>query len=268
MKIINFYWKIYYTMPPSIPEKPQGKSDENLNIVDQSAQDKLPVLIDPQYLPDFQKRLDDFLSKLDEKAKWELENNIIAQFLEFPFLKLQFFKTNILLWPAILSPQEKELYGKLYLLAKLSFPDLTEITNIEITVLIEKIWDIIYKKYGSSRAVRNKNPWNLRMNGDLGKDKGGFAIFSTLEAGWTAFITMVEKWQTGASKVYKPTYNLLQWAKKYDPWNPNYAKKLAQYLGIPITTQLKNIPVDALAKGIVHHEDGKCYKALKDKGII
>jgi len=27
---------------------------------------------------------------------------------------------------------------------------------------------------------------------------------------------------------------------------------LAQYLGIPITTQLKNIPVDALAKGIVH----------------
>lgn len=56
-------------MPSSIPEKPQGKSDENLNIVDQSAQDKLPVLIDPQYLPDFQKRLDDFLSKLDEKAK-------------------------------------------------------------------------------------------------------------------------------------------------------------------------------------------------------
>jgi hypothetical protein len=55
------------------------------------------------------------------------------------------------------------------------------------------------------------------MNGDLGKDKGGFAIFSTLEAGWTAFITMVGNWQTGASKVYKPTYNLLQWAKKYDP---------------------------------------------------
>jgi len=43
------------------------------------------------------------------------------------------------------------------------------------------------------------------MSGDLGKDKGGFAIFSTLEAGWNAFITMVEKWQTGASKVYKPT---------------------------------------------------------------
>ena len=41
------------------------------------------------------------------------------------------------------------------------------------------------------------------MSGDLGKDKGGFAIFSTLEAGWNAFITMVEKWQTGASKVYK-----------------------------------------------------------------
>ena len=55
------------------------------------------------------------------------------------------------------------------------------------------------------------------MNGDLGKDKDRFAIFSTLEAGWAAFTNMVKKWQSGASKVYKPTYNLLQWAQKYDP---------------------------------------------------
>jgi len=43
---------------------------------------------------------------------------------------------------------------------------------------------------------------------------------------------------------------------------------LAQYLGIPITTQLKNIPVDALAKGADVYITRKCYKALKDKGII
>ena len=255
-------------MCPSPLEKYQETGSENLNIVDQSTQNKLLVLTKPQYLSDLQKRQDDFFSKLDEKAKWELENNIIAQFLEFPFLKLQFFKTNILLWSTILSPQEKDLYGQLYLLAKLSFPDLTEITNTEITVLIEKIWDIVYKKYGTSRAVRNKNPWNLRMNGDLGKDKKWFAIFSTLEQGRDAFINMIRRRKNGESKIYKPTYNLVQWAKKYDPWNPSYAKKLAQYLSVPITTQLKDIPVEILAKAIVHHEDGNCYKALRDKGII
>jgi len=257
-------------MSPSILEKSQETSSKNLNLIDQSAQNELPiVLAKPKYLSDLEKKQEESLSRLDEKTKTELKNTYLSQLQQVPFLNLAiFFKTKLLSGLTNFTPQEEIWYSQLYYLAKLSSPEGAAISNDQIVRQIESVWDKSYLRYGNSRAVRNKNPWNLRMNGDLGKDKGGFAIFSTLEAGWTAFITMVGNWQSGVSKVYKPTYNLLQWAKKYDPWNPNYAKKLAQYLGIPITTQLKNIPVDALAKGIVHHEDGKCYKALKDKGII
>ena len=257
-------------MPPSILEKPKEESDKNLDIVGQLAPKEL-LCVGPKspYLSDIQERQEKQLLCLDEKTKTELKNTYLSQLQQVPFLNLAvFFKTKLLSGLTNFTPQEENWYGQLYFLAKLSSPEGGAISNDQIVRQIESVWDKSYLRYGNSRAVRNKNPWNLRMNGDLGKDKGGFAIFSTLEAGWTAFVTMVGNWQTGASKVYKPTYNLLQWAKKYDPWNPNYAKKLAQYLGIPITTQLKNIPVDALAKGIVHHEDGKCYKALKDKGII
>lgn len=56
-------------MCPSPLEKYQETGSENLNIVDQSTQNKLLVLTKPQYLPDLQKRQDDLFSKLDEKAK-------------------------------------------------------------------------------------------------------------------------------------------------------------------------------------------------------
>ena len=257
-------------MPSSILEKSQEISDKNPNIVDQESQNKLLcVSSKPQYLSDLEKKQEDSLSRLDEKTKTELKDTCLSQLQKVPFLDLASFKTKLLLGLTNFTPQEEIWYGQLYSLAKLSSPEGGAISNDQIVRQIESVWDKSYLRYGNSRAVRNKNPWNLRMNGDLGKDKDRFAIFSTLEAGWAAFTNMVKKWQSGASKVYKPTYNLLQWAQKYDPKNSsNYAKKLAQYLGVPITTQLKNIPVDALAKGIVHHEDGKCYKALKDKGII
>ena len=107
------------------------------------------------------------------------------------------------------------------------------------------------------------------MKGDKGKDKDGFAIFSTLEAGWKAFITMVGNWQTGESTRYFPNDNLLQWAQKYDPKNSSkYARNLARHLGVPIKTRLQDISVDVLAKGIAQLEDGNCYRALKAKGII
>lgn len=257
-------------MPSSILEKSQEISDKNPNTVEQSDQNKLStVLAKPKVLSDIEKKQEDSLSRLDEKTKTELKDTCLSQLQKVPFLDLASFKTKLLLGLTNFTPQEEIWYGQLYSLAKLSSPEGGAISNDQIVRQIESVWDKSYLRYGNSRAVRNKNPWNLRMNGDLGKDKDRFAIFSTLEAGWAAFTNMVKKWQSGASKVYKPTYNLLQWAQKYDPKNSsNYARKLAEYLGVPITTQLKNIPVDALAKGIVHHEDGKCYKALKDKGII
>ena len=113
------------------------------------------------------------------------------------------------------------------------------------------------------------------MKGDLGKN-GEYAKFSTLEAGWNTLTKMVRRWTTGGSNVYKPYFSLLKWAQKYEGKNgSDYASKLAQYLNDTLkplrfgtNTQLKNIPRDALAKAIAFHEDGKCYQALKDKGII
>lgn len=114
------------------------------------------------------------------------------------------------------------------------------------------------------------------MRGDSGKkDDRKFAIFSTLEAGWAALTNMVQRWTTGGSSVYKPYFSLRQLAAKYCPRNPDYAGNLARYLNKTLktsifntNTQLKNIPRDALAKAIAFHEDGNCYQALKDKGII
>ena len=109
------------------------------------------------------------------------------------------------------------------------------------------------------------------MRGDSGKkDDRKFAIFSTLEAGWAALTNMVQRWKTeGGSTVYKPYFSLLKMAQKYEGKNGlDYARKLARYLGVRITTQLKDIEVGDLAKAIAFHEDGACYQALKDKGII
>ena len=116
------------------------------------------------------------------------------------------------------------------------------------------------------------------MRGDGGKkDEKKFAIFSTLEAGWNALTNMVTRWQTeGGSDVYKPYFSLLKMAQIYEGKNgSDYARKLASYLNDTLkplrfntNTQLKNIPTGALAKAIAFHEDGNCYQALKDKGII
>ena len=112
------------------------------------------------------------------------------------------------------------------------------------------------------------------MSGDLGKN-GEYAKFSTLEAGWNTLTKMVRRWTTGESDAYKPYFSLLKMAQKYEGKNGlDYARKLARYLGVRITTQLKDIEVGDLAKAIAFHEDGDCYKALvatgiiKDKGII
>lgn len=265
-------------MPPfknDIPwtnyENPKEKN-KNPDIVDPPTQKALDALLTKyksEYLSELEKPLDQMIKNLDAQAKSELQTKYLAELKKVKVLDLQvFLKTKLLAGLPTLTPQEKIWYGQLYFLAKRSSPDNTEVTLDQILQQIDHLWELNYSKFGNSRAVRNKNPGNLRMNGDAGKDKGWFAIFSTLEAGWSAFTSMISKWQTGMSKIYKPTFTLIQWAKKYDPSNPHYATKLAQYLWVSIKTQLKDIASDTLAAAIVHHEDGKCYNALKAKGII
>lgn len=256
-------------MPPSKTENPLENKD-NQNIVDSWTQRSLiDISTKSEYLTKLERALDQTFAKLNPQAKSELQTKYLAELKKVKFLDLQvFLKTKLLAGLPTLTPQEEIWYSQLYFLAKRSLPDNAEVTSDQILQQIDHLWDLNYPKFGNSRAVRNKNPGNLRMNGDVGKDKGWFAVFSTLEAGWSAFTSMINKWQTGMSKIYKPTFTLIQWAKKYDPSNPHYATKLAQYLWVSIKTQLKDIASDALAAAIVHLEDGECHKALKAKGII
>lgn len=262
-------------MPPFKIENPWGnrenqeKKDKNQSTVDLSTQKVWNVFSDkPEYLAKLEKVQDQILANLDSQTKSELQTKCLAELKKVKFLDLLFLKTKLLAGLPTLNHQEEVCYGQLYCLVKISSLDNTEVTSDQILQQIDHLWDLNYPKFGNSRAVRNKNPGNLRMKGDVGKDEDWFAVFSTLEAGWSAFTSMISKWQTGMSKIYKPTFTLIQWAKRYDPSNPHYATKLAQYLWVSIKTQLKDIASDTLAAAIVHHEDGKCYNALKAKGII
>ena len=270
-------------MPPFKIENPDNKNknqdnkDKNQNTndipwtnIDSWTQKSLiDISNNPKYLPKLKEALEKTFADLDAQAKSELQTKYLAELKKVKSLDLQvFLKTKLLAGLPTLTPQEEIWYSQLYFLAKRSLPDNAEVTPDQILQQIDHLWDLNYPKFGNSRAVRNKNPGNLRMKGDVGKDEDWFAVFSTLEAGWSAFTSMISKWQTGMSKIYKPTFTLIQWAKKYDPSNPHYATKLAQYLWVSIKTQLKDIASDALAAAIVHLEDGECHKALKAKGII
>ena len=264
-------------MPSSILEKSQEISDKNPNNVEQSAQNELSIVrAKPEFLLKIEQNRDKFISGLNEKGKTELKGTCLSNLQKVPFFKLASFKTNLSSGENF-TDEEKTWYGRLYVLAKLSSRGLVEIPNDQIVKQIELVWDKSYPKYGDTRAVKNKNPWNLKMRGDSGKkDDRKFAIFSTLEAGWAALTNMVQRWKTeGGSRAYFPTTTLSQLATKYCPRNPDYAGNLARYLNKTLktsifntNTQLKNIPRDALAKAIAFHEDRNCYKALKDKGII
>lgn len=259
-------------MPSSILEKSQEISDKNPNNVERSDQNALSIVrAKPEFLLKIEQNRDAFLSGLNEKGKTDLKGTCLSNLQKVRFIDLGvFFKTKLLSGSTNFTDKEKTWYGQLYVLAKLSSPGQVEISNDQIVRQIESVWDERYSQYRRTRAVRNKNPWNLKMRGDGGKkDKRGFAIFSTLEAGWAAFTNMVKRWQTPwGSTRYFPTTTLREWATQYDPLNPNYAQTLANHLGVRITTMLKDIPADVFAKGIALHEDGNCYQALKDKGII
>ena len=263
-------------MPSSILEKSQEISDKNPNTVEQSAQNELSIVrAKSKELSAIEKKRDDnFLSGLDENKKTKRKNECLSNLQKVPFLQLAYFRKKLLSGENF-TDKEKTWYGQFYVLAKLSSRGLVEIPNDQIVKQIKPVLDNSYLKYAKTSATKNKNPWNLKMSGDAGKN-GEYARFSTLEAGWNALTNMVKRWQTeGGSRVYKPYFSLFEMAQRYEQRTPlDYAKKLASYLGVRITTQLKNIPRDDLAKAIAFHEDGACYKALaatgiiKDKGII
>ena len=146
-------------MPSSILEKSQEISDKNPNNVEQSDQNALSIVrAKPEFLLKIEQNRDDnFLSGLDENKKTDLKNECLSNLQNVRFLQLASFKTKLLSGENF-TDQEKTWYGRLYCLAKLSFPKRVEIPNDQIVKQIESVWDESYPKYGNTRAVKNKNP--------------------------------------------------------------------------------------------------------------
>ena len=191
-------------------------------------------------------------------------------------------KTNISsFFQTTLSTEEQKIYGEIYIYHVLS----SKTPLLEKTPMIWKLQETFLKikneylrtKYPPTRAMRNFNPWNLKTNGDAGKDKGNYAIFSSLEKGWEALMNSIENRKKGKSKIYSPNFSLVQFFTKYaSPAGAvAYANKAAtivnQITGLNVTpnkTPIKSIPTKALAAAIAEKEDGNCYRALKNEGFI
>ena len=102
---------------------------------------------------------------------------------------------------------------------------------------IQEFAEAIKKHEGwfeGSRSWRNKNPGNLRYSKQkkcVGKDKDGFAIFSTFEAGLEALYHQITIACDGRSKVYTPNDTIYDFFAKYAPsWDNNNSGKYAEYV--------------------------------------
>lgn len=79
-----------------------------------------------------------------------------------------------------------------------------------------------------SRPFRNNNPGDLEENGDLGKDSGGYGVFSSRAAGDQALVDQCLKILAGTSRIYRTDWTWAQVAEEYDKggdalvnWLPN-----------------------------------------------
>lgn len=67
-----------------------------------------------------------------------------------------------------------------------------------------------------SRPNRNNNPGDLEISGDLGKDSGGYGIFSTRELGDQALRNQCRRILTGDSRFYSTSMTWQEVADLYD----------------------------------------------------
>jgi len=102
--------------------------------------------------------------------------------------------------------------------------------------------------FSGSRAYRNNNPGNLKIDGDLGRDEDGFAKFSSYEAGFSALQADLR----AKLRIY-PDFSILQIMTRWlggDPSDPKvtgegdpfrYADVVAAALGASPNTKLRDL---------------------------
>ncbi len=97
-----------------------------------------------------------------------------------------------------------------------------------------------------SVSWRNKNPGNLRWSIYEAGNRNNFSYFKTYEDGWKALLHQLRIAADGRSSVYRPTMTLREFFHVYAPSEDNnfpdvYAQFVADYLKVPVTTQIKNL---------------------------
>lgn len=101
--------------------------------------------------------------------------------------------------------------------------------------------------YTGSRSERNHNPGNIKYIGQktaTGKDKDGFAIFTTYQQGFDALCHQLTIACDGRSRVYRPDMTLYEFFAVYAPSSDNndpksYAEKVAKDIGVLPTIQIR-----------------------------
>ncbi len=71
----------------------------------------------------------------------------------------------------------------------------------------------------------------------------GVLWFVNVDDGWKALYHEVSLMLNGRSHVYKLTDTLQQVGQKYSNGDPNWAKNVAEFLGVPETTTLQELSV-------------------------
>ena len=136
-----------------------------------------------------------------------------------------------------------------------------------------------FKKYGTTKAVRTNNPWNIQdkkwwddyIDGCIWYEKSKhwkFTVFNTPQDWWNALVEKIKRIQSWLSSVYHPTDTIKQYFKRYDPGNSKYPYKVAWQLWVNINTKIWNLDPEKFASVISLNEDGSMYKKLRDKNII
>lgn len=74
-------------------------------------------------------------------------------------------------------------------------------------------------------------------------DSEGVLVFCDAEQGWEALYQECSLMLNGRSHVYKLTDTLQQVGQKYSDGDPNWAKNVAEFLGVPETTTLQELSV-------------------------
>lgn len=126
---------------------------------------------------------------------------------------------------------------------------------LEKPSLLDKWAQAIQRHEGwfpGSRSFRNNNPGNLKFTrytatlGAFGKDDRNFCMFGDYESGLTALKTLLTDAATDQLLSYKGSMTLVEFYERYAPSeddnNPRqYAEAVAKYIGVPVTTQIKNL---------------------------